>query len=214
MEIGGRSRPGRKPRAAPGARGHAACFREGRPQPIRPARYRQGLGRRAGAPARRRRRPISPCRARSSTCWPMWDRGRTTVGGDADHVAPLLAAALADGSAEARAPEAVLKATAFMRRAYARPITCEDAARAAGISTAHLHALFKQWLGVSPAARLSGIRLERARERLAGQRRADRRDRARCRLQRAERLHPRLPPALRRSPAAYRRRLEIGHKAQ
>jgi AraC-like DNA-binding protein len=89
------------------------------------------------------------------------------LGSDADHVAPLLAAALADNATEARAPDAVLKATDFMRRAYPRPITCEDAARAAGISTAHLHALFKQWLGLSPGRYLGEIRLDRAKDRLA-----------------------------------------------
>ncbi len=43
------------------------------------------------------------------------------LGGDADHVAPLLAAALAQTTAETAAPEAVLKAVAFMRRALSAP---------------------------------------------------------------------------------------------
>ncbi len=89
------------------------------------------------------------------------------LGGDADHVAPLLAAALAQTAAETAAPEAVLKAVAFMRRAYPRPITCDDAAHAGGISTAHLHALFKQWLGSTPGRTLGEIRLGRAKDRLA-----------------------------------------------
>jgi AraC-like DNA-binding protein len=140
------------------------------------------------------------------------------LGGDADHVAPLLAAALAQTSAEAQAPEAVLKAVAFMRRAYARPITCEDAAHAAGISTAHLHALFKQWLGSTPGRTLGEIRLERAKDRLS---------------QSGEPIieialavgfseQSAFTRAFRRrfgeSPAAFRRRLESplepGHKAQ
>jgi AraC-like DNA-binding protein len=136
------------------------------------------------------------------------------LGRDADHVAPLLAAALADVGVEARAPEAVLKATAFMRRAYSRPITCEDAARAAGISTAHLHALFKQWLGVSPGHSLSEIRLERAKERLAGSREPI----IEIALGVGFSEQSAFTRAFRRrygeSPSAYRRRVEIGHKAQ
>ena len=136
------------------------------------------------------------------------------LGGAADHVAPLLAAALAESEAETLTPEAVLKAADFMRRAYPRPITCADAAHAAGISTAHLHALFKQWLGMSPGRYLGEIRLEQAKDRLAGS------------------IDPIVEIALgvgfseqsaftrafrRRfgeSPAAYRRRLENRHKAQ
>jgi AraC-like DNA-binding protein len=135
------------------------------------------------------------------------------LGRDVDHLAPLLASALAETEAEGHAPEAVLKATAFMQRAYPRPITCAAAAQAAGISTAHLHALFKQWLGTSPGRYLGEIRLERAKDRLGG-------------------AEPIVEIALgvgfseqsaftraftRRfgeSPAAYRRRLENRHKAQ
>jgi AraC-like DNA-binding protein len=93
---------------------------------------------------------------------------QSVLGGDVEHLAPLLASALADTEAEVRAPQAVLQATAFMRRAYPRPITCEDAAKAAGISTAHLHGLFKQWLGVSPGRYLGEFRLQRAKDRLSG----------------------------------------------
>ena len=136
------------------------------------------------------------------------------LGADADHVAPLLAAALADNAAVAQAPDSVLRAVAFMRRAYPRPIACEDAARAAGISTAHLHALFKQWLQVSPGRYLGALRLDHAKDRLAGG------------------IEPIVEIALgvgfseqsaftrafrRRfgeSPAAYRRRLEFRHKPQ
>jgi AraC-like DNA-binding protein len=87
---------------------------------------------------------------------------------DADHVAPLLAAALAESPAEAQTPDAVLKATAFMRRAYPHPIGNDDVARAAGISTARLHVLFRQWLGLSPGRYLGEIRLGCAKDRLAG----------------------------------------------
>src|SRR3569623_766379 len=83
---------------------------------------------------------------------------REALGNDADHVAPLLAAARAETEPDARAPEAVLKATDYMRRTYPRPITCADTARAAGISTAHLHGLFKQWLGVTPGHYLGELR--------------------------------------------------------
>jgi AraC-like DNA-binding protein len=136
------------------------------------------------------------------------------LGGAADHVAPLLAEALADSSAQTRVPEAVLKATDFMRRAFRRPITCADVADAAGISTAHLHALFQQWLGSTPGRTLGEIRLDRAKDRLAGS---------------AEPIveialgvgfseQSAFTRAFRRrfgeSPAAYRRRLEFRHRPQ
>jgi AraC-like DNA-binding protein len=139
---------------------------------------------------------------------------REALGGDADHVAPLLAAALSETETNAPAPEAVLKATEYIRRAYPRPITCDDTAKAAGISTAHLHGLFKQWLGVTPGRYLGEIRLDRAKDRLAGS---------------AEPIveialgvgfseQSAFTRAFRRrfgtSPAAYRRRLESGHKAR
>jgi AraC-like DNA-binding protein len=89
------------------------------------------------------------------------------LGADAEHLAPLLATALAEANAGEQAPEAVLKATAYMRNAYARPIGNDDVARAAGISTARLHALFQQWLGQTPGRTLGEIRLERAKDRLA-----------------------------------------------
>ncbi|GAB2178024.1 helix-turn-helix transcriptional regulator [Dongia sp. agr-C8] len=135
------------------------------------------------------------------------------LGADAEHLAPLLAAALADTEGEARAPEAVLRATEYMRRAYPRPITCADTAKVAGISTAHLHGLFKQWLGMTPGRYLGEIRLDRAKDRLAGS---------------AEPIveialgvgfseQSAFTRAFRRrfgqSPAAYRRRLQSGHKA-
>jgi AraC-like DNA-binding protein len=136
------------------------------------------------------------------------------LGDDADHVAPLLAAALAETEADMRAPQAVLKATEFMRRAYPHRITCDDAAKAAGISAAHLHALFKQWLGQTPGRYLGEFRLDRAKERL---------------MRGAEPIveialgvgfseQSAFTRAFRRrfgeSPAAYRRRLELRHKAQ
>jgi AraC-like DNA-binding protein len=136
------------------------------------------------------------------------------LGGDADHVAPLLAAALAENATETRAPDAVLKATGFLRRAYPRPITCEDAARAAGISTAHLHALFKQWLGLSPGRYLGEVRLDRAKDRLAGGGEPI----VEIALGVGFSEQSAFTRAFRRrfgeSPAAYRRRLEPGHKPQ
>ena len=136
------------------------------------------------------------------------------LGGDADHVAPLLAAALAESEAETLAPEAVLKAADFMRRAYPRPITCADAAHAAGISTAHLHSLFKQWLGMSPGRYLGALRLEQAKDRLAGSGESI----VEIALGVGFSEQSAFTRAFRRrfgeSPAAYRRRLENRHKAQ
>jgi AraC-like DNA-binding protein len=136
------------------------------------------------------------------------------LGPDADHVAPLLAAALTESSSETHAPDAVLKATAFIRRAYPRPIANDDVARAADISTSQLHTLFQRWLGVTPGRYLGEIRLEHAKDRLVGS---------------AEPIveialgvgfseQSAFTRAFRRrfgeSPAAYRRRLEFGHKRQ
>ncbi len=84
-----------------------------------------------------------------------------------DHLAPLLAAALAEPATEGAMPEALQRAIAFLRRDHRRPIGCEDAARAAGLSTARLHALFAQWIGMGPGRYLTEIRLGHARSRLA-----------------------------------------------
>jgi AraC-like DNA-binding protein len=139
---------------------------------------------------------------------------RDALGTDADHVAPLLAAALADSASDAQTPEAVLKAMAFMRRAYARPIGNGDVARAADISPSRLQALFQQWLGQTPGRALAEIRLKCAKDRLAGS---------------AEPIveialgvgfseQSAFTRAFRRrfgeSPAAYRRRLESGSRDQ
>ena len=85
-----------------------------------------------------------------------------------DHVAPLLAAALAGPSADGAMPDGLQRAITFLRRAHRRPIGCDDAARAAGLSTARLHALFAQWIGMGPGRYLSEIRLGHARDRLSG----------------------------------------------
>jgi transcriptional regulator GlxA family with amidase domain len=85
-----------------------------------------------------------------------------------EHVAPLLAAALPGPSVDGAMPESLERAVAFLRRAHRRPITCDDAARAAGLSTARLHVLFAQWLGMGPGRYLSEIRLGHARDRLSG----------------------------------------------
>ena len=138
----------------------------------------------------------------------------SALGADADHVAPLLAAALAEPEAEVRAPEAVLKAADYMRRAYPRPITCDDMAKAAGISTAHLHGLFKQWLGVTPGRYLGEIRLDRARDRLT----ASAEPIVEIALGVGFSEQSAFTRAFRRrfgeSPAAFRRRLEFRHKIQ
>ncbi|MDQ7249360.1 helix-turn-helix transcriptional regulator [Dongia sedimenti] len=135
------------------------------------------------------------------------------LGQDADHIAPLLAAALVEPSAESQAPRAVLKATAFMRRAYPHPIANDDIARAAGISTAHLHALFKQWLGSTPGRTLGEIRLDRAKDRLAGGEPI-----VEIALGVGFSEQSAFTRAFRRrfgeSPAAYRRRLESRHRTQ
>jgi AraC-like DNA-binding protein len=85
-----------------------------------------------------------------------------------DHVAPLLAAALAGPAADGAMPDTVQRAMTFLRRTHHRPITCDDAARAAGLSTARLHALFAQWVGMGPGRYLTEIRLGHARDRLSG----------------------------------------------
>jgi AraC-like DNA-binding protein len=136
------------------------------------------------------------------------------LGGDAEHVAPLLVAALAESSAEVRAPDAVLKATAFMRRAYPRPIGNDDVARAAGISTSRLQALFRQWLGLTPGRYLGEVRLECAKDRLAGSAEPI----VEIALAVGFSEQSAFTRAFRRrfgeSPAAYRRRLESRFKPQ
>lgn len=89
-------------------------------------------------------------------------------GAEMEHVAPLLAAAVSNAATEITMPESVERARAFLQRSHRRPVTCEDAARAAGLSTARLHALFAQWFGMGPGRYLTEIRLGRARDRLAG----------------------------------------------
>jgi AraC-like DNA-binding protein len=84
-----------------------------------------------------------------------------------EHVAPLLAAALSHAATGVTMPESVERARAFLRRGHRRPITCDDAARAAGLSTARLHALFAQWVGMGPGRYLTEIRLGHARDRLS-----------------------------------------------
>jgi AraC-like DNA-binding protein len=137
---------------------------------------------------------------------------RDALGRDADHVAPLLAAALAESGADVQAPDAVLKAMAFIRRAYARPIGNRDVARAAGISTSRLQALFQQWLGQTPGRALGEIRLECARDRLA----AGAEPIVEIALGVGFSEQSAFTRAFRRrfgeSPAAYRRRLESGSK--
>lgn len=85
---------------------------------------------------------------------------------DAVHVAPLLATAL-DPPDEAPLPGHVLKAVTYLRRHQHRPVGCADAARAAGVSVARLHAVFRQWLGMGPGRYLAELRLSAARDRLA-----------------------------------------------
>ncbi len=95
------------------------------------------------------------------------DSRRGSLGAETDHVAPLLASALDSPSTDGAMPDALHRAIAFLRRAHRRPITCDDAARAAGLSTARLHALFAQWLGMGPGRYLTEIRLGHARDRLS-----------------------------------------------
>jgi AraC-like DNA-binding protein len=87
---------------------------------------------------------------------------------DMEHLAPLLAGALSTRAEEDPIPEAVERARAFLQRSHRRPVTCEDAARAAGVSAPRLHALFAQWMGMGPGRYLTEIRLGHARDRLAG----------------------------------------------
>jgi AraC-like DNA-binding protein len=136
------------------------------------------------------------------------------LGRDTDHVAPLLAAALVESSSETQAPEAVLRATSFIRRTYNRPIANDDVARAAAISTSQLHALFQRWLGVTPGRYLGEIRLEHAKDRLV----ASAEPIVEIALGVGFSEQSAFTRAFRRrfgeSPAAYRRRLESRHKIQ
>ena len=65
-------------------------------------------------------------------------------------------------------PARVVAAMAYMRRRYSRPIEVADVAQASGVSAGRLHALFRDWAGTTPARYLSDLRLDRARDILAG----------------------------------------------
>ena len=64
-------------------------------------------------------------------------------------------------------PQALRRATAFVRRHYAAPITTGDIAAAAGVSPATLHRFFAAGHGRSPGRYLGGLRLDRAKALLA-----------------------------------------------
>ncbi|HVO01877.1 MAG TPA: AraC family transcriptional regulator [Candidatus Cybelea sp.] len=138
---------------------------------------------------------------------------RDLVAEDAAHLAPLLATALGPRD-ETGMPDHVLKAIAYFRRCHHRPITCVDAARAAGIGAARLHALFRQWLGMGPGQYLAALRLDRARDRLAGGAEPI----AEIALAVGFSEQSAFTRAFRRrfgeTPAGYRRRLENRHKPQ
>ena len=59
------------------------------------------------------------------------------------------------------------RATAFLQRHYAAPVTTAEIAAAAGVSPATLHRLFTAWHGRSPMRYLGGLRLARAKALLA-----------------------------------------------
>lgn len=65
------------------------------------------------------------------------------------------------------APAALRRATAFLQRHYAAPVTTAEIAAAAGVSPATLHRLFTAWHGRSPMRYLGGLRLARAKALLA-----------------------------------------------
>ena len=63
---------------------------------------------------------------------------------------------------ESDEPQALRRATAFLHRNYAAPLTTAEISAAAGVSPATLQRLFTAWHGNSPMRYLSGLRLERA----------------------------------------------------
>ena len=77
--------------------------------------------------------------------------------------AALLLESLARPGGRATLPAPLRAAMAFLHRHLAQPVTATDAARAAGISTSRLHALFRTWLADTPRGWLTARRLERAR---------------------------------------------------
>ena len=64
-------------------------------------------------------------------------------------------------------PQSLRRATAFLRRHYAAPVTTAEIAAAAGVSPATLHRLFTACHGCSPMRYLGGLRLARAKALLA-----------------------------------------------
>lgn len=65
------------------------------------------------------------------------------------------------------APRSLRRATVFLHRHYAAPITTAEIAAAAGVSPATLHRLFTAWHGRSPMRYLGRLRLSRAKTLLA-----------------------------------------------
>lgn len=64
-------------------------------------------------------------------------------------------------------PDPIRRALSFLEDHLAKPIAVSDLARAAGYSTAHLHAVFREHLGQTPHQTLLARRIDRARHLLA-----------------------------------------------
>lgn len=82
----------------------------------------------------------------------------------------LLSTALStvvDGARDRR-PRQLRRALTFMESRAHTPLGVPDIANAAALSESRLRDLFREWLGTSPAAHLTAIRLRRARAALIG----------------------------------------------
>lgn len=71
------------------------------------------------------------------------------------------------GAVDAHSRARLERALARMEANYAQPLTADDLAEAAGLSTSHFNRLFRQWRGDSPMACLRRVRVAKARQLLA-----------------------------------------------
>lgn len=72
----------------------------------------------------------------------------------------LLAAGLAEDTADSHLPTPILRAQTVMMQQFSHHLSLDEIARRSGVSKAHMIRLFREHLGVTPARRLWQIRVE------------------------------------------------------
>jgi AraC-like DNA-binding protein len=108
-------------------------------------------------------------------------------------------------------PLEVGKVLALIQEQYARPLPVTELARAAGWSAAHLHAKFREHLGLSPHQALMERRVRAAREILSGSNLPVKTVAANCGFVHTAAFCAQFKAATGLSPKAYRHRQFYGH---